>query len=96
MSAVPHFMQNRRVGLFGVEQFGQILGGVTSPSGSFCPHFMQNRRAGLLPVPQFAQTRRSSGGGGGGGVVVALGTTASSSLAGVSVSTSPAGGSSVL
>ena len=81
-SAVPHFMQNRRDGLFGVEQFGQIRGGTTSPSGIFWPHFMQNRRAGLLPVPQFAQIRSSSGSGGGGGVVAPFGTTASSSLGG--------------
>ena len=60
-------MQNRRDGLFGVEQFGQIRGGMTSPSGILWPHFMQNRRAALFGVPQLAQMRCSSGGGSGAG-----------------------------
>ena len=72
---VPHFMQNRRAGLLGVEQFGQIRGGTTSPSGICCPHFMQNRRAALFGVPQFGadphllgrRCRRGSGGVGPGG-----------------------------
>jgi hypothetical protein len=61
-------MQNRRVGEFGVEQFGQILGGRISPSGSFVPHFMQNLRVALFPVPQLVQMRSASGTGGVGGV----------------------------
>jgi hypothetical protein len=80
-------MQKRRVGTFGVEQFGQIRGGRTSPSGSFVPHFMQNLRAGLLPVPQFVQMRRASGagvtsGGGGGGFVPGTTPSSASSVAG--------------
>jgi hypothetical protein len=63
ISAVPHFMQKRRAGLFGVEQFGQIRGGITSPSGIFCPHFMQNLRAAAFGVPQFVQVRMGSGSG---------------------------------
>src|SRR4029078_4548710 len=77
---VPHFMQKRRVGAFEVPQFGQILGGRISPSGSLLPHFMQNWRDGLLAVPQFVHTRRASGASVVAGVGgVAPGTTPSSS-----------------
>src|SRR6185369_4220519 len=85
---VPHFMQKRRVELFGVLQFGQMTGGITSPSGILWPHFMQNFRSTLLGVPQFVQKRLSSAGGGG---LWAPGTTSSSSsdVPGVSVAVAP-------
>jgi hypothetical protein len=75
-------MQNRRVGLLAVPQFGQIRGGTTSPSGILCPHFMQNRRSGRFAVPQLAQIRTSSGVGSGAPVAAgsAFGTASSSEM----------------
>ena len=75
---VPHFMQNRRAGLFAVLQFGQILGGTTSPWASGLPHLRQNLRVGLFGVPQFSQIRIAPGAGSAGPGCMAPGTTSSS------------------